>query len=118
MSYSIGDKVRLTSARGGWEGYVADVVGGPVDVAYVVTSPNQGDLDEGTQTVLPDGIAAGPLTLPVYSVGDRVSLYGMGGEVTSASPPEYTVEIDWYPNQHMTLTRTHNVHAWQIAVEN
>lgn len=118
--YAPNDKVRLTSARGGWEGFVSEVVSGPSGESYYhVHSPNWGDPAEGQALVAESDIAAGPLTAPTFSVGDDVTLYGRGGSITADNGDDtFDVSVEWVVNPHLTLTRTHVVPLWRLAIEN
>lgn len=119
--FDIGDRVTLAPARGGYEAFVTAVLGGPDGApVYLVQSPNSGDLDEGMAMVAEADIAGGPGAVPVYTVGQSVVLYGAAGAVTADHGDNtYDVAIDWFPNRHLTLTRSHNaVPAWRLAIEN
>lgn len=119
--YSIGDRVTLAAARGGYEGFVTSVFGGPGGTAaYLVQSPNTGDLDEGIAMVAEADIASGPGPVSAYTVGDTVTLYDAGGTITADNGDNtYDVAVDWFPNRHLTLTRSHlAVPAWRLAIEN
>lgn len=119
--YAVGDRVTLGAARGGYVGFVTAILGGPGGGSlYLVQSPNSGDLDEGMALVAEADIASGPGAVPVYAVGDAVTLYDAGGTVTADNGDDtYDVTIDWFPNQHLTLTRSHvAVPAWRLALEN
>lgn len=119
--YNIGDRVTLTPARGGYEGFVTAILGGPSGTpVYRVQSPNHGDPNEGTATVAEADIASGPGTVAIFTIGDAVTLYGAGGIVSADNgDTTYDVAIDWFPTQHLTLTRAHlAVPAWRIALEN
>ena len=119
--FSIGDRVTLAAARGGYEGIVTAVRGGPGGgPLYVVQSPGAGDLDQGNTLVAETDIAAGPGPVPVFVVGAGVTLYGVAGTVTVDNGDDtYTVAVDWQPNRHLTLTRQHlAVPAWRLAIEN
>lgn len=119
--FNIGDRVTLAAARGGYEGFITAILGGPGGrPLYRVQSPNSGDPDEGAATVAETDIAGGPGAVPTYAVGDAVTLYGAAGAVTADNGDNtYDVAIDWFPNRHLTLTRAHRaVPAWRLAIEN
>lgn len=119
--FNIGDRVTLSPARGGYEGFVTSILGGPGGApVYLVQSPNSGDLDEGIALVAEADIASGPGAVPVYALGDAVTLYDAGGIITAENGNgTYDVAVDWFPNQHLTLTRSHlAVPAWRLALEN
>lgn len=117
--YAVNDKVRLTAARGGWDGYVSAILGGPGGGAlYMVHSIKWSDPDEG-QTLAAEGDIAQTLTPAVFEVGDTVTLYGRSGEVVTVhGDSTYSVRIDWTVNNHLTLSRIHRVPLWRIAQEN
>jgi hypothetical protein len=115
--YPVGAKVTLTAARGGWTGFIFAQVGGPQPL-YQIQSPNGGDPTEATQVVAESDIAAGPLTAPVFVVGQQVTLAGAGGEVAGDNADgTYQVRIA-VPRDHYTITRVHTVPTWRLAVEN
>lgn len=117
-AYSVNDKVRLTSARGGWEGFVSEVLSGP-EAYYHVHSPNWGDPDEGEAFVAESDIAAGPLTAPTFTVGDTVTLYGRSASITADNGDDtFDLTVDWTVNAHLELTRSHTVALWRLAIEN
>ncbi len=119
--FSVGDRVTLGPARGAYEGFVTAILGGSGGAPlYLVQSPNSGDLNEGISLVAEADIASGPGSVPVYAVGDLVTLYNTGGIVTADNGDDtYDIAIDWIPNQHLTLTRSHRaVPAWRLALEN
>jgi hypothetical protein len=122
MPYVLNDKVTLAASRGGWSGFVCEVLNGPggAKPLYRVHSASLGSIDEGVAVVAEDDISAGPLTAPVFSVNDKITLYGLPGTITAANADDsFDVEIDWNPNQHMTLTRSHaSVPLWRLAIEN
>lgn len=120
MPFSVNDKVRLSDAAGGWEGFVGGTEGAPGGaVYYQVYSPNWGDPEEGKTVVLEADIAAGPLTAPTFNVNDDVTLYGMAGTVTADNGDgTFDIEVDWTVNRHMELTRIHTVPLWRLAIEN
>lgn len=115
--FSISDKITLKAARGGWVGFVAGIREG--GSFYEVVSASPGDLDEGFQVVSASDIEDGTLTAPTYSVNQTITLYGMAGTITvDNGNGTFDVEVVWYPNKDMTLTRTHTVPLWRIAQEN
>lgn len=119
--FNIGDRVTLAPARGSYEGFVTSILGGPGGKSlYLVQSPNSGDPDEGIALVAEADIAGGPGAVPVYALGDAVTLYDAGGIITAENGDDtYDVAVDWVPNQHLTLTRSHlAVPAWRLALEN
>jgi len=119
--YAVGDRVTLAAARGGYVGFVTALLGGPGGAPlYLVQSPNTGDLDEGTALVAEADIASGPGAVPTYTVGEAVTIYNAGGTVTADNGDDtYDVAVDWFPNRHLTLTRSHlAVPAWRLALEN
>jgi len=119
--YAVGDRVTLAAARGGYVGFVTALLGGPGGAPlYLVQSPNTGDLDEGTALVAEADIASGPGAVPTYTVGEAVTIYNAGGTVTADNGADtYDVAVDWFPNRHLTLTRSHlAVPAWRLALEN
>ena len=119
--FNVGDRVTLAPARGGYEGFVTAILGGPGGApVYLVQSPNSGDPNEGVAMVAEVDIAGGPGAVPIYSVGDAVTLYDAGGVVTTDhGDATYDVAVDWFPNRHLTLTRAHlAVPAWRLALEN
>lgn len=119
--FKVGDRVTLSAARGGYDAFVAAVLGGPGGTAvYVVQSPNSGDLDEGIAVVAETDIASGPGAVPTFAVGGLVTLYGVAGAITAdRGDNTYDVAVDWFPNRHLTLTRSHlAVPAWRLAIEN
>jgi len=119
--FDIGDRVTLAAARGGYEAFVTAVLGGPGGTpVYLVQSPNPGNLDEGVAMVAEADIAGGPGAVPAYTVGQGVTLYAAAGTVTADNGDNtYDVAIDWFPNRHLTLTRSHRaVPAWRLAIEN
>ncbi|MDH3738620.1 MAG: hypothetical protein OER92_05450 [Alphaproteobacteria bacterium] len=119
--YSIGDRVTLAPARGGYEGFVTSVLGGPGGAPlYLVQSSNSGDPNEGITLAAEVDIASGPGPVPVFTLGDTVTLYDAGGIVTASHGDDtYDVAVDWVPTQHLTLTRSHlAVPAWRLALEN
>ena len=119
--YNIGDRVTLALARGGYEGFVTSILGGPGGRSvYLVQSPNSGDPNEGITLAAEADIASGPGAVPVYALGDAVTLYDAGGIITAERGDDtYDVAIDWFPNEHLTLTRSHlAVPAWRLALEN
>lgn len=118
--YATNDKVRLTSARGGWEGFVSEVINGPGGESYYhVHSPNWGDPAEGQALVAESDIVAGPLTPPTFSVSGAVTLYGRRGTIaTDNGDDTFDVTVEWTVNPHLTLTRTHVVALWRLAIEN
>ncbi len=119
--YAVGDRVTMAAARGGYVGFVTALLGGPGGAPlYLVQSPNTGDLDEGTALVAEADIASGPGAVPTYTVGEAVTIYNAGGTVTADNGDDtYDVAVDWFPNRHLTLTRSHlAVPAWRLALEN
>ncbi len=72
--FNVGDRVTLAQARGGHEGFVTSILGGPDGTPlYLVQSPNSGDLDEGIPLAAEADIASGPGTVPVFALGDTVT---------------------------------------------
>lgn len=121
MPFAIGDRITLAPARGGYECFVTDIVGGPGGpFQYFTQSANTGDLDEGVALVAEVDIASGPGAVPTYSVGQQITLYGTGGVIIADNGDDtYDIEFEWYPNEHLTLDRVHSrVMAWRIAIEN
>ena len=119
--FTIGDRVTLAPARGGYEGFVTSILGGPGGApVYLVQSPSCGDPNEGITLAAEADIASGPGVVPVYAVGDAVTQYDAGGTITVEHGDDtYDVAVDWFPNQHLTLKRSHlAVPAWRLALEN
>lgn len=117
--FEVNDRVELTAARGGWDGYVARVLtaadGGPL---YEIRSPEQGNRAQGTQLVRAVDVAGG-LTATTFAVGDQVAIAGRGGEVVADNGDgTYEVDVQVTYNRHLTLTRRHTVPLWLLAVEN
>ena len=117
--YSINDKVTLSAARGGWDGFVTEIINGPgTTYLYRVCSADSGNLDEGNQLVSELDIA-GLLDPPDFSLSQNISLYGRAGIITAVNGDTFDIEVEWNPNEHMTLTRTHaSVPLWRVAIEN
>jgi len=119
MPYAVNDRVELTAARGGWDGYVSRVLNGPEGLPlYEVRSPARGDRDEGTQIVAEVDISQG-LTAATFSAGDQVNVAGLGGVVqTDNADGTFTVAVEEVMNKHLTVTRNHVISLWQLAVQN
>ena len=119
MPFAVNDRVELTAARGGWDGYVSRVLNGPEGVPlYEVRSPARGNRDEGTQIVAEVDINQA-LTAATFSAGDQVNVAGLGGVVqTDNADGTFTVDVDEVLNKHMTIKRTHIIPLWQLAVQN
>lgn len=119
MPFAVNDRVELTAARGGWDGYVGRVLNGPGGgFLYEVHSPARGDRDEGIQIVAEVDINQ-TLTPATFSAGDQVNVADHGGVVQSDNADgTFTVDVDEVLNRHMTITRTHIVPLWLLAVEN
>lgn len=119
MPFSQGDKVTLAASAGGWTGFVTELVGGPVSVLYRVVSKNFQSPQEGSALVAEAEVAAGPLAIASYSVGDAVRFSHQPGTITAKSGSLYTIQIEERRNADITLVRTHtDVPAWKIAMEN
>ena len=122
MPYSQGNLITLAAARGGWNGYITEVLGGPGPVgrSYRVQSPLAGDRSEGFCVAEDVDIAAGPLTLPTWNVNDKVTLGGQGATVTVDNGDDtYDLEVEFVLTTHLTITRTFvSVPAWRLALEN
>ena len=119
--YAVGERVILTLARGGYEAFVTDIVGGPGgSPQYFTQSPNTGDQDEGISLIAEGDIASGGGAVPTYTVGQQVTIYGKAATIIADNgDATYDTTVVWYPNQHLTLTRTHfAVAAHLIAIEN
>lgn len=116
---AVNDRVELTAARGGWDGYIARVLNGPEgQPMYEVASPARGDRDEGRQHVLPVDINQ-QLTAATFSVGDNVSIAGHPGTIQADNGDgTFDVEVEEVLNRHLTVTRTHVTPLWRLAVEN
>lgn len=117
--FQVNDRVELTAARGGWDGYVSRVLnaadGGPL---YEVHSPERGNRSQGTQLVRPADVA-GSLIATTFAVGDQVVVAGRGGAVVADNGDgTYEVDVDVTYNRHLTITRRHHVPLWLLATEN
>lgn len=117
---SIGDKISLKDARGGWDGFIADRHGAPGGrSAFLIRSPARFSKETGTTLADEVDIQSGTLSQPTFSVGDKVTLGSRGGEVTAdLGNDTYEVEIDTVINKHLTATRKHKVARWRLALEN
>ena len=113
------DKVTLAASRGGWDGFVTQIIGGPFNPRYLIESPNLGDRSEGSAICYGVDIAAGPLTPPSFSVGEEITLYGQAGTITADhGDGTFTVEVIYFPTDHLTRVRRHTVPLWRLALEN
>lgn len=84
MAYEIGEKVKLTGKRGGWEGIIRDRFGGPAGRHYYVVQPSPASQAEiGRSTVTDPEIAQGGLPLQAFDFGDSVSIGSWDAEVTA-----------------------------------
>lgn len=108
---SIGDVVTLSD---GSVGVVGEEVPSPGDQIYRVFFTNE------HVTVTDAGIVS-TLDAPVYSVGDEVTLWPYGGEITAIDGDDFTLEIerqtpfDFGP---ITWTATHKAPRWRIIRDN
>jgi len=119
MPYSLGDKVTLAASAGGWTGFITELVGGPISVEYRVVSRNWQAPEEGSALVAEAEIAAGPLTVSTYSVGDPVQFAKQPGSITAKSGNLYTIQVEDVRNSDLTLYRTYaDVPGWKLALEN
>lgn len=84
---------------------------------YRVHSLASGDWDEGIQ-VTQDVDIQQSLAKDTFQVGEKVSVGGHGGEVTAINGDDHTVTVDEVITKHLTVTRTHIVPLWKLAVEN
>lgn len=118
MTYAIGDKIRLTAARGGLTMFVSGLRGAPDGgLLYEVKGEGFADWMQGQSVVAEADIAEGPLEPPVFKVGQAVQLAGRGGIITAVNGDVYTVEVELV-RQFYILTRQHTVPAWRLAIEN
>ncbi len=114
--FAVGDRLRLADHLGGFEGFVTQVLGGPDSHLYRVQGRYE-DPDRVPRTVAEADVVAGPLAPPVFTVGRAVRIGPDGGVVTADNGDgTFTVEVTWFPNRHMTLTRTHVVPGWLLAI--
>ena len=113
---TVSDKIAVSSALGGWGGYITRVVNPDV---YHVISASPHDIDEGEQLVQEVDIDSS-LQAASFANGDNISLYDKSGTIVADNGDKtYDVEVDVVLNQHLTVTRQHkNVPLWRIAIEN
>ena len=114
--FAVGDRVTLAAHVGGFEGFVTERVGGPVDYLYRVQGRTE-DPDKAMRTVAEADVASGPGAAPVFTVGRSVTIDGFSGTVvTDNGDGTFNVDVEWFPNDHMKLTRRHVVPGWQLAI--
>jgi len=115
--FDINDKVELTAARGGWEGYVATLFNAPDGgTMYEVVSPK--GAFEGRQIAIEADIAQG-VTPASFAVGDIVIVGRQSGTIqTDNGDGTFDVEVSETLNKHLTVTRRHVVPLWKLATEN
>lgn len=113
---AIGDRVRLTAARGGWSGYIASMRGGPAgEPLYEVRS--SGYYHEAMQWVQEADIEQ-ELEAASFAEGDPVRVGRSAGHIeTDHGDGTYTVVVYVEVNRHMTVERRHRVPAWWLATE-
>jgi len=118
MQFAVNDKVRLTSARGGWDGYISQTAYGPGGVPfYEIWNPTRNRQDGTHQWVAEPDIDTS-LTPASFSVGDQVVTAGRGGTIQSIDGDLHTVDVVVQITKHLQVTRTHVVPLWNLAVEN
>lgn len=119
MQFAVNDKVRLTAARGSWEGYIAQTATGPGGVPqYEVRNPARGS-DAGSHAWVSEHDINQQITAATFSVGESVVIGGHGGTVVADNADgTYDVEVDVTYNRHMTITQTFRPPLWLLAVEN
>lgn len=119
MQFSVGDRVQLDPAVGGFEGYVTAVVGGPADRLYKVQKPFA-DIIDSPRQVNEQQISAGPLTPPVFTVGRFITINQRESGLIVADNLDrtYNVDVEWIANEHLTTVRRHVVFDWQLALDN
>jgi len=115
--FEVNDKVELTAARGGWQGYVATLYNAPDGgTMYEVVSPK--GAFEGRQIAIEADIAQ-EVTPASFDVGDTVIVGRHSGTIqTDNGDGTYDVEVSETLNRHLTVTRRHVVLLWILATEN
>ena len=101
---SIGDKVSLSSARGGWQGYIIDLQGSNDSFRYFITPQDQNDPYNHAQWIDEADIQPGSLAKPTFSIGQTITLYGRSGTISAINGDQHSVDIH-IPRKHHTLNR-------------
>ena len=119
MPFAIGDKVRVAASRGGFAGFVFEILGGPGGKnLYRIINEAFDDPEKGGAIVAEADIVAGPLVKKVFAIGDAVSLAGRGGTITDIQGPAYTVDIPSDGTKDWDNSRVHIVEQHQLDLEN
>lgn len=112
---SVGEIATLTQSRGGWEGVISEQISATL---YQVMALTYDDRIHGNVIVHEADIASTNTNFPTYSVGDKVSLYRLRGEITAINGTQYTVKIEQRRNKDIVFTRDHVVPRWRLYIEN
>lgn len=116
--YSVDDIVTLSAARGGWQGVISDILTLGDPELYRVENLNYDDRIEGSTTVAGADIVSSHTNYPSWEVGDGVTLYEVGGEITAINGRMITVRIEQIQNREITFSRDHIVPRWRLLIEN
>lgn len=116
--HEVDDIVTLSAARGGWQGVISMVITLGSPELYRVENLDYGDDIEGSAIVAGVDIASAHTDYPDWQVGDSVTLYEVGGEITAIDGRFYTVHIEQQQNADITFKRDHIVPRWRLLIEN
>ncbi|MAO65059.1 MAG: hypothetical protein CL666_08665 [Balneola sp.] len=114
----IDDIVTLTSARGGWQGVISDIVSLGNPELYRVENLTYGDVINGSCIVAGSDIASSNTDYPEWEVGQSVNLYNLRGTIQAIDGRMITVQIIDIRSEDITFTRTHIVPRWRLLIEN
>lgn len=82
--YAVGEKVRLSSTRGGWEGIIIDTFGGPVGRHYYSVRPSPSSQTDVAFAIVDEvDIDTGGLSIADYAYGDSVNIGLWSAEVSA-----------------------------------
>lgn len=115
--YNVDDIVTLSAARGGWQGVISDIITLSPEL-YRVENLNYHDRIEGSAIVAGSDIASANTNYPAWQIGDAVTLYQRGGQITAINGRFYTVHIEQVRNDDITFKRDHIVPRWRLLIEN
>lgn len=115
--YAVNDKVLLSAALGGWEGYVSRVSGGPSGSPVYFVHPVRNGKDYRALDV-PESQIDGGLDAPAFEVGATVSLSGKRGVIASIESGSVAVDIRHDVNRNYRPTVRHVVPIWRLGIDN